>query len=664
MLLLLNIDRQDIYRLYLTAMKQEVLSAFFTVAICLSVILLLASDHTHGLGISVESEERSPSCCSSHHSKLRQSNQVINGDSLSSRNAGSSQELNSFVQITMSSENTTCATWHTPSNSSSCECGSSLGGIVECDSSSGKVSLLRCYCMTFSDNGSMLVVGRCLYGCVGRKYAISYYPLPSNTSQLNELCSRYHREGQLCGRCEEGFALPVYSYNFSCVSCSNHSASNWMKYLAVSFLPTTLFFIIIVTCRVRVTSGVMNAFISLGQIISLPAITRTYSLALESHYGSGSTVFHTAAVCFTFYSMWNLDYFRALYPPFCLHPGTTVLQIFALDYVIAVYPLVLLVVVYLLVKLYDSNFKIIICLWRPFHRCFVHFRKDWNIKTSLIDAFATFLLLSYMKFLSVSCDLLVPIPLFNIDGETLSKQFFYWDGTIEFFGSEHLPYAILAVTLVIIFNIVPLLLLCLYPCRWFQKCLNYSKFQNQTLHIFMDAFQGHYKDGTNGSCDCRWFAGLYLFIRILIVVLLGVTKSRFFLPLAGCVALVLLLLTAVLQPYKANAHNRINVFFLLVIVFIVISAMATNLALSETVQFKHFTNFMVALSFSIPVIYIVGVILYKLFAHRTWVQNLYKKLCRTCIKLEDEDYERILPERMVNVEECAALLADPMEVST
>ena len=642
-------------------MKQEVSQVLYAVAICLSVILLLAGDHTHGLGISVEGGESSPSCCSSdsccssHYSKLHQANQVIDGDSLFSRNLGYSEV-----------EDTSCiATWSIPkpsSNSTSCECGSSLGGVVECDSSSGKVSLLRCYCMTFGVNGSTLVVGRCLYGCFNRDYANAYYPLPSNTSKLNELCSGYHREGQLCGSCEEGFALPVYSYNLSCVNCTNHYANNWSKYLAVSLLPLTLFFIIIVTCRVKVTSSVMNAFVLLCQIASLPAINRVYSLGLERHYSRGSTVFSMVAVTFTFCSMWNLDFFRLLYQPFCLHPETTTLQILALDYVIAVYPLVLLIVVYLFVKIHDSNFKVIVCLWRPFHRCFVHFRRDWNIKTSLIDAFATFLLLSYMKLLSASLDLLTPVTIYNTDGETLSKYYLYWDGTIEFFGSEHLPYAILALTVVIIFNILPLLLLCLYPCRWFQKCLNYCRFQNQALYIFMDAFQGYYKDGTNGSCDCRWFAGLYLFFRILIMVLVGVTLSRFFLPLVGCVALVLLFLTAVLQPYKANAHNRINIFFLSAIVFIDISVMAKSLALTETVRFKHFASFLIELSLSIPVTYIIGVILYKLFAHRMWVQNLYKKLRRKCIKLEDEDIERILPERMVNVEECAALLADPMKV--
>ena len=39
------------------------------------------------------------------------------------------------------------------------------------------------------------------------------------------------------------------------------------------------------------------------------------------------------------------------------------------------------------------------------------------------------------------------------------------------------------------------------------------------LHAFMDAFQGCYKDGTNGTRDCRYFAGLQLVLRLLFPVI-------------------------------------------------------------------------------------------------------------------------------------------------
>ena len=158
----------------------------------------------------------------------------------------------------------------------------------------------------------------------------------------------------------------------------------------------------------------------------------------------------------------------------------------------------LLTTVYLFVKLHDSNYIVITYLWRPFHRCFVHFRRNWNIKTSLIDSFATFLLLLYMKFLYVSFDLLTPVPIYNIDGKTLSKYYLYWDGTVEYFGRVHLPYAILAITVLIIFNILPLLVLCLYPCRpmvsKMSKLLQISKSEFTHFHgCISRLLQGWYK---------------------------------------------------------------------------------------------------------------------------------------------------------------------------
>ena len=580
-------------------MGREVVVLLFVGAVCCSVVLLLASHGTHGLGISVEIERRSSnssdSCCSGQLSTPYQSNQMnSNEDRQVSGNSVSDEVLSGSVDITMLKfgDNMTCtATWLIPSTgSTSCECGSTLGGIVECDTSS-KVTLLKCYCMTFNIDRSMLVVGPCLYGCVMENGYNPRYPLPSNTSELSIFCSNYNREGQLCGKCKPGFALPVYSYNLTCVECQDHYASNWVKYVAASFLPLTLFFIIIVTLRVRVTSGVMNAFILMCQVVTLPHVLRGYVLVFQ-HRGYGRTRFALSAAFISLFGIWNLDFFRLLYPSFCLHPKTTTIEVIALDYVIAVYPLVLLVVAYLLVKLHDSNIHFIVLLWKPFHRCFVNFRRDWNIKTSLVDAFATFLLLSYTKFLSVSLDLLTPVQVMNSHSKTINQWYLYLDATIEFFGRKHLPYAILALAVVIVFILLPLLLMCLYPNRKFLKFLNHCRLQSQALHIFMDAFQGCYKDGTNGRCDCRCQD---LFMRILFILIVGVTVSDFFIPFSGLIVLFLLLLTALLQPYK---HNRINIFLLFAITSMIIAGMANLMAYSRTVQFQTVSNWIVGVSFS------------------------------------------------------------------
>ena len=129
---------------------------------------------------------------------------------------------------------------------------------------------------------------------------------------------------------------------------------------------------------------------------------------------------------------------------------------------------------------------------------------QWNIHNSLVDAFATFLLLSYVKFLSVSFDILTPTTLWDKWGRHVGTVLYY-DGSVNYFGTDHLPYAVLAMTVLLVFTVLPILLLCLYPCRCFQKFLNSCHLRSQALHTFMDAFQGCYKDGT------KWNKGLPIF---------------------------------------------------------------------------------------------------------------------------------------------------------
>ena len=155
-------------------------------------------------------------------------------------------------------------------------------------------------------------------------------------------------------------------------------------------------------------------------------------------------------------------------------------------------------------------------------------------------------------------------------------------------------------------------------------------------------------------------------MRILFIIIIGVSSSDFYLPLSGLLILFLLLLTALFQPYKHPTHNRINTFLLLAIICIVIGGMANLMAYSRTLQFRKVSNWIAGVSYSILPVYFVGFIFYKMFAHRTCVKKLRQKLCRIRGRKSDgsnEDYESLLPERMVNVEECATLLVDPMQAN-
>ena len=240
----------------------------------------------------------------------------------------------------MSGENTiladsedgiSCPHWlfpiHTENGSIACECGDSVAGAVLCNNKTQKVEVHKYYCMTYSSDNPSLVVGKCLYG---RKYyhyhkhePFDYYHLPSNVSKV---CDLFYREGQLCGKCIDGFAPPVYSYDPSCVNCTEYS-SNWVKYIAISFLPPTALFVVVVTFRISATSGLLNVFVLACQIVSAPLVVKTIvqhtpNLKLTSHIG---------------------------------------LSLSSLN---------------LLVEMHDHNVRIVVWLWKPFHAYFVHFLRE------------------------------------------------------------------------------------------------------------------------------------------------------------------------------------------------------------------------------------------------------------------------------------------------
>ena len=98
--------------------------------------------------------------------------------------------------------------------------------------------------------------------------------LPCNISDLNDfMCASTNREGQLCGRCREGFAPPVYSYSLTCVNYTDYSL-NWLKYLVVAFGPLTVFSVIISVFHISPTSPYLHGFIFTANIICSPNIIR------------------------------------------------------------------------------------------------------------------------------------------------------------------------------------------------------------------------------------------------------------------------------------------------------------------------------------------------------------------------------------------------------
>ena len=240
------------------------------------------------------------------------------------------------------------------------------------------------------------------------------------------------------------------------------------------------------------------------------------------------------------------------------------LNTLALEYVIAIYPLFLMVVIYFSVEMYDRGVTVVVCVWRPFHRCFGCFKGRWNPRGSVIGGFATFLLLSYSKLLTVSYSLLDFTQLSNAKGENVGTVLVY-DASMKNFSKQHLPYAVLAISVLLVFVAIPLSILLLYPTKVFQISLGCcTRVKWHPLHAFLDAFQGCYKNGTNGTCDYRYFAGLYLLFRIIILldfVIPHFTQVIVLLPAIGST------IFALFRPYKTNIFNIVDCLAFAILAF-------------------------------------------------------------------------------------------------
>ena len=409
--------------------------------------------------------------------------------------------------------------------------------------------ILPCYCITkYSKNNSILITGLCPYKC-NTKY--TELALDFNITQFTEEqeCGPAHRTGQLCGNCIDNYAPSVYSYSDKCYNCT-HYKWNWLKYVGVAYGPQTIFFIIIVFTKTSVTSGGMVGYVTVSQLIATSIESRFKS----SEYNAD---FRMTKVLQVLYGIWNLDFFRNIYSPFCVHPSMTTLSAIAMDYTVALYPLVLLIFTFILIEgftRYTDKRTCCITVIKVRHS----YHKLCDFRGSVIDAFATVMILSYVKILNTSIEILLYTPLVNLDGEAVDLVVYY-NGSMEYLGKEHLPYAFLSLIMMFTFNILPLLIITLYPFQCFQNFLNKrvsSKINLNTVHMVMDVFYRSYK------LKKRSFAVFYVYIRLILFLLLFVELSPVYLAINSIIVLFSAVILGLARPHKLIAHNIINCFFL------------------------------------------------------------------------------------------------------
>ena len=422
------------------------------------------------------------------------------------------------------------------------------------------------HCVTYV-KGNGIFASRCPYFELNGHNVTEpgYIKLPDNISELNDyMCGPMNRKGFLCKDCIDGFAVSVTSVIYKCSNCTDV----WYGvplYLALELVPITVFYLFILVFQIHITSAPMTSFVMYSQMVMFVLIIdRPSPLEKIVPQYENNLLFN---VNLFLYGMWNLDSIHYIVPPFCISSDLNLTYAILFGYISVFYPLCLTILTWFCIELHGRNFRLIVSLWRPFHKCFVKLRREWNVKSDIIDVFSAFFLLSYSKLmyqstLLVSCQ---KVTYLNHTHWGIHNYIMKYDSTVACGSSKYIYIALPAIISLCVFNILPALLLVLYPIKAFRACIFRCRLDSLSVSAFMEKFHGCYRNGLDGGKDMRSFAGLYFFLRFLPFLYYPLKLYEIPISLQSYIVSIFLgatLLVALIRPYKQRYMNVLDILLL------------------------------------------------------------------------------------------------------
>ena len=464
-------------------------------------------------------------------------------------------------------ENNDCPPWFIYDTSlNQCVCSSEGSFHIKCTE---QRALLRLgSCMTY-EQGRGTTVARCQYFMLRGHNAtgLRYIELPENVTDLNEyMCGPMNRRGLVCSECIDGFGPSLTSIGYQCANCSGA----WYGiplFLVLEFVPITVFYLIILSFRINLTTAPMTSFVLFCQLAVYTftnADPELRSIMQQSSFVGYQVLIYLSSL----FGVLNLDFFRHIMPPFCVSENLKIVHVAILSYISAFYPLVLIGVTYLCIKVYSSDYEPVLWLRGKVQAYFHKSQVKPDTKHTIVDVFASFLLLSYTKLMLMFSAFLGFARIVNSDG-SMSRTNLDIDPSVSYFSGEHIPFLLLAVFVLLGPVLMSALLLTLYPIKTlrslFLKC-RFGGHSKAALTIFVEKYHSCYRDGLDGGKDMRSFAGLYFLIRAVGVIITAIFPPFAYGETTWIFEAILFggssLLIATVRPYKRTYMNIVDALVL------------------------------------------------------------------------------------------------------
>ena len=317
----------------------------------------------------------------------------------------------------------------------------------------------------------------------------------------------------------------------------------------------------------------------------------------------------------TIYGIFNLNSLAPLMHPFCLSEHFGTLDVICLEYAIAGFPLIMIILISLIIRC-TSRFQ---C-----RKAGSSNNVHTTPKNTLLHAFISFVLLSYTKFSLASTRTIVVSELFDQTGETKQKRIFY-AGHLMFSNSNFLlPYGILAIFILILTIICPLLFL-LGPLLidWLMDQRGFSwlhrVWPSIKIHTYLDTFQGYYKSNR------RILSVTYFVFRIVIFFSYSFTITFTQAYMVQQIAVsILIAIVAVFRPYKKEYYN--NVDMLLFLNLAILNALGLYISVNSDNYFSYRVYKLQCILVWLPFVYIVCYAVWNRLKKRQAYQKVKRKI--------------------------------------
>ena len=493
-------------------------------------------------------------------------------------------------------------------------------------------------------------------------YGDEYINISTDYISIDEkVCGGANRSGTLCGKCLEGFAVAINSRTYECVSCKNigivKKVAYSAAYIALTYLPILGLLFAIIICNFKLTSSAALSFVLFAQMVGSGVFSLT---ADQAYYLNDVNVDRMEKAYTVVYGLFNLNSLAFLMPPICISEHLTTLDILALEYVVAAFPIVIIIIIYLVYRC-----RALKC------GCYQRRRRNRQLRgagisstttapstdtamqesaksrgprSTLIHTFVAFLFLSYTKFSLASMFTISITELYNKDGEPRGRDYLYYAGHLRFSERDYLlPYGILAILILTFIVVLPPLLL-LGPIQFIDWLIDKRGFHwlervwpSITVHTFLDTFQGFYKPNR------RFFSGIYFLFRLAVFLNFSFSQTIMERYIFQQIAvMVLIVLVALFRPYIREFYNYLDVLILFNLG--TLNALAIYIFTNNKFSSFPYKVYVVeCILVWLPLVYMLCYAVWNRVHHRKQYKTVKEKLIRLVNPQEDATNEEREP---------------------